>query len=93
MTPQKGPDGKRLKEPSSASQDLYRDFNKDLYINLNFTLFLKVFLMGPRGPQGLINYPQGPRGLKKNGARFFLKIQFLKIGARNFLKIQFFMNF
>ena len=29
-------------------------FNMDLYINLNFTLILDVFLMGPRGAQGLI---------------------------------------
>ena len=30
-------------------------FNRDSYINLNFTLFLEVFLRGPWGPQGLIN--------------------------------------
>ena len=34
------PDGKRLKEPSSASQDFNRDFNRDLYINLNFNRVL-----------------------------------------------------
>ena len=41
-------------------------------INIKFTLFLKVFLMGPWGPQGLINYPQGPPGIKTDwGAMFF----------------------
>ena len=39
-------------------------------ININFTLFLKVFLMGPRGPQGLINQPQGPGDEKKCGVKF-----------------------
>ena len=38
---------------------------------LILTLFLNVFFMGPQGPQGLINYPQGPRGLKKMGHDFF----------------------
>ena len=50
--------------------------NRDLYINLNFTLILKVFLMGPWGPQGVINYPQGPEGKKKWGREIFGKSDF-----------------
>ena len=34
-------------------------------ININFTLFLKVFLMGPRGAQGLIKMPPGAPELKQ----------------------------
>ena len=38
--------------------------------------------MGPRGPQGLINYPQGPRGIKKKwGAKFLENSIFENWGA------------
>ena len=43
---------------------LSRHFNRDLYIILNFPLFLNVFLMGPRGPQGLIKIAPGAPGIK-----------------------------
>ena len=41
--------------------------------------------MGPRGPQGLLKMPQGPRGLKKNwGAKFFENSIFENLGAEFF---------
>ena len=43
--------------------------------------------MGPQGPQGLINYPQGPRGIKiKFGRDMFQEFNFLVRKCQRFLK-------
>ena len=55
----------------------------DLYINLNFTIFLKVFLMGLRGPQGLIKISPGGPGINW-GAEFFEKSILKTLGAEFF---------
>ena len=59
-------------------------------ININFTLFLNVFLMGPRGPQGLIKMPQGPQNKKKIIGGKFEKSDFLVRKCQLFLKFLFF---
>ena len=93
--------------PKSWLVALWAQYYRKDVRKLTLTLFLKVFLMGPQGPQGLIKISPGAPGIKIKlgrdffwkfnfkhlGREIFWKFNFSKIGARNFLKIQFCMIF